>query len=116
MQSRNYSLRLPREQVEQLLSDITCKFDDSVELDNKSFEIVDLLIVTGAPVHLVEAYADGVTWEDVAPPLFKTYRPLPDAQAFEEALRVSPGILFLGKDLSPHLCRRLLKKMIGKSL
>ncbi|MFB2853211.1 AVAST type 1 anti-phage system protease Avs1b, partial [Aeromonas veronii] len=116
MQSRNYSLRLPRDKVEQLLSDITCKFDDSTELENKSFEIVDLLIVTGAPVHLVEAYADGVTWEDVAPPLFKTYRPLPDAQAFEEAYECLRASYFLQRSQFTSMPQTLEKDDWEESL
>lgn len=85
MQSRMYSVRLPKDKTDLLFADIICKFDDSVKLERNNFEIVDLLIVTGAPVRLVEVYSDGVTWEDVDPPLFKEYRPLSDAQEFEEA-------------------------------
>ncbi|WP_043614348.1 AVAST type 1 anti-phage system protease Avs1b [Chromobacterium violaceum] len=92
MNARDYRVRLPRDKVDILLADIASKLDDSVEFDEKSFAVVNLLIEVGATVSLVEAYSNGVTWEAETPPLFTKNRALPDTQAFEEAyerLRVS---------------------------
>ncbi|MEN3813588.1 AVAST type 1 anti-phage system protease Avs1b [Chromobacterium piscinae] len=95
MHARNYSVRLPRNKVDMLLADIASKLDDSVEPEEKSFAVVDLLIEVGATVSLVEAYSKGVTWEASAPPLFTKHRALSDEQAFEEAYELLRASYFL---------------------
>nr|WP_120809747.1 AVAST type 1 anti-phage system protease Avs1b [Vogesella indigofera] len=85
MHAWDYRVRLPKDKIDILLADIASKLDDSVELEEKSFAVVDLLIEVGATVSLVEAYSNGVTWEAETPPLFTKNRALPDAQEFEAA-------------------------------
>ena len=96
--AQNYEVRLPRDKIDMLLADIGSKLDASLNVEEKQFDFVDLLIEAGANPSLVETYASGLEWEVSALPLFTTHRSLADRTAFFCAYERLRAAYFLGRD------------------
>lgn len=92
MHSRHYGIRLPKDMVDLLLSDIERVIDAPLRLEDRRFVFTRALIDAGATPKLVEAYSVSVDLGDESLPFSKENRAELDESAFWEAfeqLRVS---------------------------
>lgn len=95
--ARNHGIRLQKEKVDLLLSDIASKLDSSLSPEDRKFSNIDLLIMVGASPSLVKAYADGVALNAVKISLFTKSRAIPDDSACDDSFKRLRASYFLGE-------------------
>jgi hypothetical protein len=94
-QARQYSMLLPRHELDLLLQDVASVIDAPLEPEHRRDDLLDSLIESGAGDDLVASYSAGMDLSDLSLPMTKSNRAVPDTSSFEQALRRIRAAFFL---------------------
>ncbi len=97
-QARQYAISLPRHELELLLQDVASFINAPLEPEHRRDGLLDSLIESGASDNVVASYSVGMDLSELALPLTKNNRAVPDTSSFEQALRRIRATFFLDSE------------------